>query len=147
MASAYQVLDDLHYASNPPLVREFPSLPLILNYWAPTIVVILSLQLLLDMFHFRENLFKRNVIVNLKGSSCILCVEWIELASHLFVTCNLSSCVWYKIFRWLGFQFVIPSDIRIIFEVFISLGVNSKFRKVFFHDLTCCCMVHLISME
>lgn len=90
VASAYQMFDDLRHASDPPLVSEFPSLPLIWNIYAHSKVVIFSWQLLLRRFPSRENMFKRKVIVNLE---VILCGHLLESASHLFDTCSLSSCV------------------------------------------------------
>jgi len=47
-----------------------------------------------------------------------VCVLWCgaENVSHLFVTCRVVSRVWYDIFRWLGWELVLPRDLLGLFE-------------------------------
>ncbi|GAU25276.1 hypothetical protein TSUD_17890 [Trifolium subterraneum] len=61
-----------------------------------------------DRISSRQNLFRRNVITDPHNILCILCGMSIESVDHLFLTCDLSSSVWYSIFRWLGIQAVLP---------------------------------------
>lgn len=89
-----------------------------------------SWQHLLDKFPFRENLFKRKVIVDSEGIS-FLCGDRLEYASHLFVTSNLASSAWDRIFKWLGVQSALSSEPRFLFEFFLSLGTKVKSRGDF----------------
>lgn len=70
MTSPYQVLHDLRHGSDPSLVKDFPSLSLIWDSWAPFKVVVFSWQLLLDRFLPRDNLFNRRIIVDPYVTSC-----------------------------------------------------------------------------
>lgn len=83
VVSAYQVLHDLCQTADPLLVSKFPYIPLIWDSWPPSKVVVFSWQLLLDRFPFRENLFKRSVILDKEAISCILSGDWIKFGSPL----------------------------------------------------------------
>lgn len=62
VASAYQMFDDLRHASDPPLVSEFPSLPLIWNSYAHSKVVVFSWQLLLRRFLLEKICLKERLL-------------------------------------------------------------------------------------
>ena len=49
----------------------------------------------------------------------------------MFVTYSLVSSVLYRTFRWLAVQLAIPSDLRFVFEFFLSLGAKDKIRDRF----------------
>lgn len=83
------------------------------------------------MFPSKENLFKRNVILDIGDVSCSFCEHWLEFASHLFVSCKFSSSVWYVVFRWLGFKVVLPRELGSLFEFVYYLGGSFKIRGGF----------------
>jgi hypothetical protein len=47
------------------------------------------------------------------ASICALCGEEPEFASHVSVTCGISWRVWYRIFRWLGWDLVLLRDVLV----------------------------------
>lgn len=99
VASAYQIQDarcpslDTHFA------RDNPILPLIWNSWVPSKIMVSYWQLMHDIFPSKENLFKWKVIIDIKDISYIFCDYWLESVSHLFVTCEFSSIIWYEVFK------------------------------------------------
>lgn len=64
----------------------------------------------------------RPIVVDVKftidheGTSCTLCVNYVEFSTHSFVTCNLVSSVWYFSLLWV--QMAISKDLRFVFEFF-----------------------------
>lgn len=117
---------DFHTPLEPPLVIENPNLPLIWESWAPSEILVFSWQILQNRYSSKENLFKRKVILDLEGVLCSLCDHWLESISNLFVTCNFSSSVWYVVFRWLGFQVVLPRELGCLFEFVYFFGGRFK---------------------
>lgn len=88
--------------------KEFPTLPLIRDSWILCKTGrFFSWKFMQDRFSSREIIFKRKVLIDPQPDSCKMCRERIEFASHLFVTCNFVSSVWYMVFSWLGFQFIL----------------------------------------
>lgn len=69
---------------------------------APSKVIAFSWQLLKQRIPTIDNLLKRGVHFISGTISCPLCSLHIETTSHLFVTCEVASSVWYQICRWLG---------------------------------------------
>lgn len=59
-------------------------------------------------------MFKRKVIVDLKGLSCISFGDCVESTSHLFVTYSLAYSVWYRIFKLLGVQLTLYREPMIL---------------------------------
>lgn len=57
----------------------------------------------MDKFPSIENMFNCKVIIRPDGLSCILCGDYLESDSHLFIICSLTSTVRYTIFKWLDF--------------------------------------------
>jgi hypothetical protein len=72
--------------------------------WEPSKVIVLSWQLLQNRILSRQNLFQWRVITNINNTLCVLCMDSVESVGHLFLTCKMSSTVWYYIFRWLSFN-------------------------------------------
>lgn len=54
------------------------------------------------------------------------CGTFVETTSHLFATCDMINMVEYRIFKWLGWQTVIPRDPCMFFESFMFLGSYGK---------------------
>ncbi|KAI5399539.1 hypothetical protein KIW84_064759 [Lathyrus oleraceus] len=50
--------------------------------------------------------------------SCSLCFFQTESTSQIFVTCEMTSSVWYRIFRWLGRYTVFHEHILTLFQMF-----------------------------
>ncbi|GAU42213.1 hypothetical protein TSUD_375620 [Trifolium subterraneum] len=59
---------------------------------------------------------------------CALCGDSVESVDHLFTSCDSIFRVWYKLARWLGFQFFSPNSITSLFEGFLGISMNRKFR-------------------
>lgn len=81
-------------------------------------MVVFLWLLLLDKFSFIENMFKQKVVGEHESFSCILCGDRLQYVSHIFVTRNLSSSVWYKISQWLEVRSTLPSEPKVIFLFF-----------------------------
>ena len=62
------------------------------------------------------NLLRRGVLRDQVASLCIFCNVESESVTHLFVTCGVASRVLYDIFRWLGWELVLPRDLSGLFE-------------------------------
>jgi len=56
------------------------------------------------------------VLSDQDDSLCVFCGLEAETVSHIFVTCEVVSRVCYKIFRRLGWELVLPSDLLGLFE-------------------------------
>lgn len=72
----------------------------------------LILQVILDRAPTRQNLFKRRVISNQVNFMCPIREENVESVDHLFVTCRVVSGVWYRVCRWLGWEWVLPRNLQ-----------------------------------
>ncbi|GAU36466.1 hypothetical protein TSUD_166320 [Trifolium subterraneum] len=121
--SAYLTLTGSEVVSDPN-----PLLSRVWKSWAPSKVIVFSWQLLQDRVATRQNLLRRRVIRDISDSFCALCGVSVESVDHLFTSCDSIFPVWYKLVRWLGFQFVSPNSIIGLFEGFLGFSVNRKFR-------------------
>ncbi|XP_057770677.1 uncharacterized protein LOC130990461 [Salvia miltiorrhiza] len=74
-----------------------------------------------------DNLLKRNVPIPNSEMLCVFCKTHNEDADHLFFSCQMSSEIWYNLFRWVGKQSALPSSAKAHFEVFINLGSKKEF--------------------
>lgn len=54
-----------------------------------------------DKILTRINLFKRKVIVDLKGVGYPMYQRSVDFTLHLYITCELVTSLWYMIFRCL----------------------------------------------
>lgn len=52
--------------------------------------------------------------------------DLLEFVSHLSVSFDLVSSVWYNRFKWLGLQTSLPRETRTFFDLFLSLGVKAN---------------------
>jgi hypothetical protein len=92
------------------LARDIP----VWDSWASPKVILFSWQLLQDMIPTRQNLRKRRVLVGTTDISCVFCGAVEEPVDHLFVSCGHIP-IWYRIFRWLGIEYVSPNRIMQVF--------------------------------
>lgn len=67
----------------------------------------------------RENLRIMRVILDHVGCSCGLCDGSLEQTLHLFLTCPISSSLWYMNFWWSGKIVVLPGDIVSLYKFFV----------------------------
>ena len=72
------------------------------------------------------NLLRRGVISETAEAKCGLCGFAVELTFHLFGMCSLSARLWYAVVNWLGFDFVMPGDLMILFSICCSYGTSSS---------------------
>ncbi|GAU26578.1 hypothetical protein TSUD_266930 [Trifolium subterraneum] len=121
--SAYLTLTGPKVVSDPN-----PLLSRVWKSWDPLKVIVFSWKLLQDRVATRQNLLRRQVIRDISDSFCAFCGVSVESVDHLFTSCDFIFPVWYKLVRWLGFQFVSPNSIIGLFEGFLGFSVNRKFR-------------------
>ena len=74
------------------------------------------------------NLFNIGMVFDTSRPSCPFYGFSIKTAFHLLVTCEIVLLVWYRDFRWLGWQVVIHHDLKLSFESFISLRGMVNYR-------------------
>ncbi|MCI00129.1 hypothetical protein A2U01_0021145, partial [Trifolium medium] len=89
-------------------------------------VVVFSWQLLRRRLPTRENLAKRGIIDNGPDTKCVWCPLASESEGHLFGGCNFASIIWHKVFRWFGWDPVVPSDPLDIFQKFCVGSGNGQ---------------------
>ena len=58
--------------------------------------------------------------------------ENVESACHLFVRCTFLGQVWYRVFRWLGWELVLPLDLANLLSLMFDLGGRKKEVSVLF---------------
>jgi hypothetical protein len=108
--------------------------------WSPLKVIVLFWQLLKDKILTRQNIFSRRIIVDLGGISCVFCNEYVESVSHLFHSFPFLGQVRYHVFRWLGWEFVLPSDLASNFSFMFEL-VLGGWEVGFLINLTNSCVI------
>lgn len=129
MASSYLLQIEDISSSMLPLSLQGHALALIWTSWEPSKTLVFSWKLLQDRFPSCSSLFKIGVFSDPSKISCPFFP--IESTSHLFMTCEIASFVWYRVFRWLGWQVVIHQGLIGLFHIFNSLGGRYKFRCSF----------------
>ncbi|GAU27881.1 hypothetical protein TSUD_159750 [Trifolium subterraneum] len=93
---------------------------------APSKVIIFSWQLLLHRLPTRVNLAKRGIVEQDSNSFCTLCPMSLESEEHLFGGCAFASAIWRKVFIWVGWGGVVPTDPVEIFKKFSRGGAGGK---------------------
>jgi hypothetical protein len=79
-----------------------------------------------DRVPTRDNLFRRNIIMEIGECRCVFCGESIETVSHLFLYCRVIIQAWDQIFKWLGLPFMLPHN---LISLLISI-IESPGRKL-----------------
>ncbi|XP_057787780.1 uncharacterized protein LOC131005012 [Salvia miltiorrhiza] len=69
-----------------------------------------------------ENLIRRQVIISVPDSECVLCKEQTETMEHLFFKCQKSDEIWWNLLQWLGFESALPVKAKENFLAFSNLG-------------------------
>jgi len=114
--TAYGHLSDVHLGAGSRAASLSHILALVWKSWASSKVLVFSWQLLLDRIPTMMNLLRRGVLRDQEASLCVFCGVEAEIVSHLFVTCWVALRVWYDIFRWFGWELVLPMDLLGLFE-------------------------------
>lgn len=76
--------------------------PNILRSWDSSKVIVFSWQPLLDKILTRHNPFRWRIISDPNDASYVLFEKWVELRSHIFVTCAFTYMILFLIFGSLG---------------------------------------------
>jgi hypothetical protein len=74
----------------------------------------------------KVNLAKRGVVDGGVDSFCVLCLMEVKNESHLFGVCAFASALWRKVFNWFGWNDLVLTDLRHIFEKFNVGRGNGK---------------------
>ncbi|XP_068504213.1 uncharacterized protein [Phaseolus vulgaris] len=81
-------------------------------------------RILLDKMPTRSGLSRRGVLVSHIG--CEMCRAIEKTSQHLFFECAIAQRVWYLCFRWIGILGVQHKDLKVHFESFDLVHLNSK---------------------
>jgi len=84
------------------------------NVWkspTPSKFVAFSRQLLLNCVSTKANLAIRRVLPLGASEVCVFCDQMVEIASHLFLHCQVIFEVWSKILSWLEINFITPHNL------------------------------------
>ena len=65
------------------------------------------------------------------GISCVFCNEHVESVCFIFYRCHFLGRVWYHVFRWLGWKFVLHSNLASLLIILLDLGKGKKKRLGF----------------
>ncbi|XP_057426355.1 uncharacterized protein LOC130719764 [Lotus japonicus] len=96
--------------------------------FAPSKVKAFAWRMLLNRIPTKVNLRRRGVIPAEVDVFCPFCNRIEECCDHLFCTCSRSFDVWNAVYRWLGFETVLPSSSESLFSQFSFVGRNKKQR-------------------
>lgn len=99
-----------------------------------SMIVDFSWQLLHNRLLIGKNLFKRQIALVDIVMRCALCTSHVELMRHFFVTCEVASSLWYKLFSWVCMSTPLPCSILEVFEIFQGLGPGKKNLLVWFRS-------------
>lgn len=95
----------------------------------PSKVALFCWRLLLDRLPTKDNLIRRNVVIN--NSRCSLCDSCDENVVHLFFHCDFSKCIWKEILSWIGIVDVIAvGGVQHFWEYDRLLKYNTSRNKV-----------------
>ena len=86
-------------------------------------------KMLLDRIPTRGNLARRNVLLLEASMVCVLCGLVEESTCHLFLLCEVTSLIWYKVMTWLEMLFIIPPNLFFHWECWGLVGRNKKIRR------------------
>lgn len=75
----------------------------------PSKVLAFGWQVLMDRAPSRMNLWKRNIIEDVEGLNCVFCEAGLETLDHLLFGCCRSLLLWKSVYRWTGFEVVLPA--------------------------------------
>ncbi|XP_057452847.1 uncharacterized protein LOC130744703 [Lotus japonicus] len=96
--------------------------------FAPSKVKAFAWCMLLNRIPTKANLRRRGVIPAEGDVLCPFCNRIEECCDHLFCTCSRSFDVWNAVYRWLGFETVLPASSESLFSQFSFVGRNKKQR-------------------
>lgn len=78
-------------------------------------------------------MYKRGVVSDLSLASCGISGRGghVKSVSHLFVTCRVTSELWYRIFMWLKLPLILLNNMLVLCEIFISSTSSLELRGSF----------------
>ncbi|GJY25614.1 RNA-directed DNA polymerase, eukaryota, reverse transcriptase zinc-binding domain protein, partial [Tanacetum coccineum] len=103
-------------------------LPTRWNTLVPIKVNILGWRIRMDRLPTLEKLDQKGIY--LSSLLCPVCNTYIEDVNHVFVTCDLASQIWDRIFRWLDMAQSVFLSIADIMDWIISIRCSLKRKKV-----------------
>jgi len=81
------------------------------------------------MIPSRGNLVRRGVLLSVGELGRVFCNAPSETSVHLFISCHFALQVWYKVVRWLGWEFVTHVGLAQQFKAFTGLGGGKRVRS------------------
>lgn len=97
----------------------------------PSKVSLMVWRLLRDRLPTKDNLVRRRVLP-IGGAACVSGCGHLERASHLFVSCNIFSSLWFHVWSWLCIDFVPSGDLRQHFIQFTKMAGLSRSTHLYF---------------
>jgi hypothetical protein len=124
---AYQILTST-VSSNGPLIHDETD-DLVWHKSVPLKVSMVAWRLLKDRLPTKINLQRRGSLQD-AAITCVAGCGYAEMASHLFLHCEVFSSLWQHVRSWIGVAGVDPQNIRDHFYQFIHvLGHSRKSRS------------------
>jgi len=87
--------------------------------------------LLRDRLPTKNNLVRRRAL-HIDDAVCVSGCGHLETTSHLFVTCNIFSSLWFHVWSWLGIDFVPSGDLRQHFLQFTKMAGLPRSTHLYF---------------
>lgn len=93
----------------------------------PTKVSVLVWRLLRNRVPTKDNLIHRRIL-NSNDMACLGGCEVAETVPHLFLHCNISKDLWYKVWNWLGIFSAPAGDLRHHFIQFAKMSGSAVIK-------------------
>ncbi|KAF1890936.1 hypothetical protein Lal_00037507 [Lupinus albus] len=104
-----------------------------LSLWkskAPSKVISLAWRLFYDRLPTKDALSKRGVLSLTNGDMfCSYCKDESKSSTHLFSSCSISYSAWQLLYKWLGFDVVLPLNPILHYLNHLGLVSTSKCWK------------------
>jgi hypothetical protein len=101
------------------------------NLWkgaAPSKVLAISWQLMLDRIPTKDNLRVRGVPCD-NGMLCPLCSNHEETSCHLLLRCEIAAKIWFEILAWIGHNAMLSPSLSLSFAMFVGFGTGRNRKK------------------
>jgi len=95
----------------------------------PSKVAAFTWKLLLNRIPTKANLAHRQVLPPESPLVCVMCDDVVESAIHLFLHCPVAMKVWDDVMYWLGFMFLTPPNLFVMWDCWVGVFSNKKIRK------------------
>ncbi|MFS8007526.1 putative RNA-directed DNA polymerase [Helianthus anomalus] len=97
--------------------------------WVPLKCNVFAWRAEMERLPTRLELAKRNIPIN--GTSCPLCDDGEESASHLFTACRFATEVWAKVCSWAKTPFLVAFSLRDVLNAHVHCGLKGKQQFMF----------------